>query len=529
MPRSLIPLLAACCLTVAARSAPAQIDPGAAPATPNAATPDETKAPETAWAVLLLGGDRIGWTRTAAAPLADDEGTRTDTETSMTFRRFGQKIAMAVELTTEENAAGELQSFEMVTKNPGSAETTATGVRRAKPDGNGDVLELTTTVNGNATVRDIPLPPGLKSPSHLDTILTDGSLDAGAPVSFQTFFPELGKVGTVTVTKAAAAAPVELPTGETRELTAVTVAQDVLPFPSTLYVDADGEPVFDSTDFLGQQLVTYEVSKEEALRALFDKGRDDGGGGTDMGFDMLVSVDRVPNVHRTKWIVYEVAVEEAEATELFLTADSQQVEPLANGRARVTVTGLPVVPTATAGAAPEFAGSTRYLQSDDARVIAHAKAASPAGAPAGRVAADCAAYVGRTLTNKGFSTALASAAEVAENLAGDCTEHSVLCAAMLRARGVPSRVCVGLVTIPGRGQMGGHMWVEAYLDADGPDGPAAPLWVPLDPTITGGAIGGGHLLLGRSDLNEDAAAPIASFLPMLEVIGRLTVDVLESK
>ena len=517
-------LLAACCLALAARPAPAQTGPGETPAPPNVTAENESETPETTWAVLLWGGDRIGWTRTATAPLSQDEGggdgTRTDTETSMAFRRFGQKIAMSVELTTVENAAGELRSFTIVTKNPGSAETAATGVR------DGDVLELTTTVNGAETVREIPLPPGLKSPSHLDTVLKDGSLDAGGPVSFQTFFPELGQVGTVTVTKAAAAAPVELPTGETRDLTAVTVTQDVLPFPSTLYVDADGESVFDSLDFLGQQLVTYEVSRGEALRALFDKGD---GSGTDMGFDMLVSVDRVPDVHQTRTIVYEVAVEDADAADLFLAADSQNVAPLGDGRARVTAVGLPVVPTATAGAAPKFLGSTRYLQSDDARVVAHANAASPAGAPAGRVAADCAAYVGRTLTDKGFSTALASAAEVAENLAGDCTEHSVLCAAMLRARGVPSRVCVGLVTIPGRGQMGGHMWVEAFLDADGPDGPADPLWVPLDPTITGGAIGGGHLLLGRSDLNEDAAAPIASFLPMLEVIGRLTVKVIDSE
>ena len=76
-------------------------------------------------------------------------------------------------------------------------------------------------------------------------------------------------------------------------------------------------------------------------------------------------------------------------------------------------------------------------------MIAHANAAAPAGAPAGTVAAGCAAYVKRTLTNKNFSTALASAAEVAEKLAGDCTEHSVLCAAMLRARGVPARSAWG--------------------------------------------------------------------------------------
>ena len=502
------PLLAACLLALPV-PAFAQTEPAAAPAV----------AEDTTWAVLSLGDERIGWARTTVEPRPGGAGTRTDSETSMAFRRFGQRIEMAVELTTEEDPAGDLQSFTLVTKNPGAAATTATGTR------DGDVLRVVTAVGGGESTRDVELPPDLKSPSFLDALLTGGTLEPGEPVEFKSFFPELGEVGTVTVTRGEAPEAVELPTGETRDLTPVTVTQDVLPFPTTVYVDAAGEAVFETMDFLGQPLTTFEVSKEEALRALFAKAD---GGGADMGFDTLVAVTPIPNVHETTRVVYEVKVEGADAAALFPTTDSQTVEPLDDGAARVTVAGLPVVPTATAGEAPELTRPTRYLQSDDPRVIAHANAAAPADAAAGAVAAGCAEYVRRVLTNKNFSTALASAAEVAENLSGDCTEHSVLCGAMLRARGVPARVCVGLVTIPGRGRMGGHMWVEALLDDDGP-GPAAAKWVPLDPTITGGGIGGGHLLLSRSDLSDADASPVASFLPMLEVIGRLTVGVSDSE
>ncbi|MFH5802914.1 transglutaminase family protein [Alienimonas sp. DA493] len=519
VPPSAALLLAAALLLLPASPASAQESP-AAGAPVAAEGTDLNPAGETTWAVLTLGGEKIGWTRTATVPLGDgpDAGSRTETETSMTFQRFGQSIAMSVDLETEESAEGDLRSFTLVTKNPGSAPTRAVGVR------DGDVLRVTTTVGGTESTREVALPADLKSPSYLDDLLKGDRLQPGEPVSFQTYFPELGKVGTVTLTKAAAAEEVETPTGERRTLTKVTVAQDVLPFPTTLYVDEEGESVFESMDFLGQTLLTYEVSKEEALRAVFNKG-------ADMGFDTLVPVDVVPNVHQTEKVVYRVSVEDAQATKLFLSTASQTVQPL-KGRgeqALVTVVGLPIPREATAGNAPDLLKPTRYLQSDDPRVIEHAMAAAPKDAPAGRIALGCAEYVGRVLTDKNFSTALASAAEVAEKLAGDCTEHSVLCAAMLRARGVPSRVCVGLVTIPGRGQMGGHMWVEALLDADGPAGPAEALWVPLDPTITGGGIGGGHLLLGRSDLSDDDASPVASFLPMLEVIGRLTVTVVESK
>ena len=528
MPRPPAPLFAALLLAAFVLPARAQTDPAAPPAgtapaegVANAALAPDGVAAETTWATLLLGEDRIGWTRTSVAPLGEGPraGTRTDTETSMTFRRFGQEISLSVELTMEDGPDGAMRSYEMVTKNPGAAPSKSSGLVK------GGTLSVTSEVNGRRSTREIAIPADLKSPSYADTLLTDGSLRPGGSVQFKTFLPDLERVATVTLAKAAAPATVELPGGGTRELTEVVASQDVLPFPTKLYVDADGESVFETTDLLGQTLTTYEVSQEEALRALF-AGKD--AGGADMGFDTLVTVDPIPNVHATRRVVYDVAVEDAKAADLFLETASQQVEPTADGGARVTVIGLPVAPAATAGDAPEFLKSTRYLQADDPRVIAHAKAAAPEDASAGRIAAGCAAYVNRTLTDKNFSTALASAAEVAENLAGDCTEHSVLCAAMLRARGVPARVCVGLVAIPGRGQMGGHMWVEAYLDDDGPDGPAAARWVPLDPTMTGGAIGGGHLLLGRSALTDDAS-PVSSFLPMLEVIGRLAVKVVEAK
>ncbi|MEM9701336.1 MAG: transglutaminase domain-containing protein [Planctomycetota bacterium] len=486
--------------------------------TPAADQPAVESGTETSWGVMLLGGERIGWTRSTTGPLGqgEDAGTRSDVETNMTFSRFGQEIKMSVALTADEGADGRLRAYKMVTKNPGSAPTTATGER------DGDLMRITSVVNGKESTRTVEIPADAKGPSYLETVIAGDDLQPGRPQSFRTFFPDLEKVGTTTVAIADGPEAIETPTGEIRKLTAVTVTHDVLPIATTIYVDEERESVFDSTNMLGQAMITYEVTQEEALRAVFGKGGD-------VGFDTLVTVDVVPNVHQTKRIVYEVVVEDAAPTELFLATESQRVEPLGENRARVTVTGLPIPETATAGAAPDLLKSTRYLQCDDARVIAHATAAAPADAPAGAVAVACAKYVKETLTNKNFSTALASAAEVAEKLSGDCTEHSVLCAAMMRARGIPARVCVGLVTIPGAGQMGGHMWVETLLDADGPAGPQQAIWTPLDPSITGGPIGGGHLLLGRSDLDDGDDSPVVSFLPMLEVLGKLTAEIVDAK
>jgi transglutaminase-like putative cysteine protease len=59
---------------------------------------------------------------------------------------------------------------------------------------------------------------------------------------------------------------------------------------------------------------------------------------------------------------------------------------------------------------------------------------------------------------RGFATAL----EVLRDRSGDCTEHSVLLAALLRAAGIPARPVVGLAC--GQNRLVGHMWVEAYVD-----------------------------------------------------------------
>ena len=494
-------------LFLVAPLAAAQDEP--APPTTAAAVEKEVVA-ETAWALLALGDERVGTVRTSSKPVETDAGpgTRSRSVTKMVLRRFGQELKIAVDLTADAGPDGSLRGFTLRTENPGAAPTTVVGTR------DGDALTLATTVNGATSTRTVDLPPDLKTPAYVDELIR-GGLEPGEPASFTTYFPDLGKVGTVTVTRGAGPETVEMPDGTTRDLTPIAVVQDALPFPATVYVDAENEAVLERMELFGSTLTTYEVTEEEALGAIFSKS-------ADIGFDTLVEVRVIPGVHTKERVVYEVAVEGADAAELFPRTDPQKVEPLDGGRARVTALGLPVPAAATAGDAPDFLKATRYLQTGDPNVMRHAAAAAPAGAAAGEIALGCAAYVSRTLTDKNFSTALASAAEVAENLSGDCTEHSVLCAAMLRARGVPSRACVGLVTLPGRGRMGGHMWVEAYLDAG--DGPK---WVPLDPTITGGGVGGGHLLLAVSDLDDAGASPVASFVPMLEVVGRLTVEVVD--
>jgi hypothetical protein len=65
---------------------------------------------------------------------------------------------------------------------------------------------------------------------------------------------------------------------------------------------------------------------------------------------------------------------------------------------------------------------------------------------------------------------------------------------------------------------GYHMWDEIYLDKH---------WVPFDATLGQGGIGAAHLKLAHSNLKETNA--LTCFLPVAQVLGQVTIEVLEAR
>ncbi len=75
-------------------------------------------------------------------------------------------------------------------------------------------------------------------------------------------------------------------------------------------------------------------------------------------------------------------------------------------------------------------------------------------------------FVFRYIKRKVIGIPLISSTGVIQSKTGDCTEHSVLSLALLRARGVPSRAVVGVFLAPEfmgkKNVFVYHMWVEAF-------------------------------------------------------------------
>jgi hypothetical protein len=120
------------------------------------------------------------------------------------------------------------------------------------------------------------------------------------------------------------------------------------------------------------------------------------------------------------------------------------------------------------------------------------------------------------IRKKNLGVAFATAAEVCRSREGDCTEHAVLLAALARARGIPSRVAIGVLYLGGI--FGGHAWTEVWID----DG-----WYALDGTLGLGSVDAAHLRLASSSLAGLGMGP--EMLGALAGLGNLTIEVVETE
>lgn len=82
---------------------------------------------------------------------------------------------------------------------------------------------------------------------------------------------------------------------------------------------------------------------------------------------------------------------------------------------------------------------------------------------------DVARFVSEYIEQKSYQRAFDIASRVATSKAGDCTEHAVLTAALLRKSKIPARVILGIVVLavsidqkPPRLMAVGHSWVEFH-------------------------------------------------------------------
>ena len=315
--------------------------------------------------------------------------------------------------------------------------------------------------------------------------------------------------------------------GKTSDVVRYEVRNSLLPVPAQEVLDSSGSIVESMTPIGLGDLVSRVATKEES-DAAYAAAR----------FDILAKtfIETPPIADFLERSALTIIVRSTTgALQALPDLGAQRVERIDERTLRVRID----VRRGSAGAAgdaadPRFTNPNEVIDSaDPAITVLLERAKLPAGAESRERAESLRALVARHLSAKNLGSAFASASEAAKSQSGDCTEHAVLLAALLRADGIPARVASGLVYVPRSADHGSgwgwHLWTQALVDVDRDAGAAAGRpareWIDLDATIpaTGPRFHAAHILVSASDLAGGAADP--SFAQALSLLGTVSIEV----
>jgi len=193
--------------------------------------------------------------------------------------------------------------------------------------------------------------------------------------------------------------------------------------------------------------------------------------------------------------------------------DRQTYRDVGAGKSEVTIRAAPPDPAKLVrrGAlhppdTAEYLKSSILVESDNPAIVARAKEIAGGETDAYAAAKKVVAWVGRSM-KKDYGASADRATDVLRTLRGDCTEHSLLSIALLRALGIPARRVDGVVYVQnddGVPALYWHEWVEAWVGT----------WTQLDPTFGQPVADATHLTLG-----EESSAEIMPLLGELKVVA----------
>jgi transglutaminase-like putative cysteine protease len=483
---------------------------------------DAASADRETWDVWYVQGVKVGHsvTRRTAIREGDEDLVRMEGEQELAVERSGEASRSAIKMASLETPDGQVRTFQTETQLGPSP-------MRTKGRLAGKRMLVETTTAGQTIAGEIAWMPDDRGFFAVEESLLARPMKPGERRTLRVLQPMFNQVAKVDLAARAIEAA-ELLTGR-RELLRIDATtampgdatQGDVRIESVYWTDAAGETLKMSTP--GMNLVAYRSTKEQALA-------DSGGAALDLNVTSIVKLDRpLARPHEARRIRYRVRLEEGDPARVFVNDRAQRVTTVDHHTAELTVRAVrPDTPPdgfAVAAALPadEFRQANRFIQSDDPRIGAMAREAAGNETDPWKTAVALEDFVHRKIATKNYSQVFATAADVAESLEGDCTEHAVLLAALARARGIPARVAIGLVYVPAApatdGVAGGflyHMWTEVYV-AGG--------WVGLDGTRGQGGVGPAHLTLATSSLRD--ATAYSSMLPVAQVLGQLKIDVIE--
>lgn len=466
-------------------------------------------AAEETWYRLDADGQAAGWT--VERRLTEGDRVITESELSLNLRRGVAELRLSIASRCVETVAGKPIECSSRQNFGDGVEATVERFRFGPDD-----IELISEQGGRARSSRHPLPTGeWYMPAAGERAVRAHHASKVERYTIRIFDPAAG-LEPPSLVRSRSGEPVEITLPGGKVVRAQTWREESSLAPgvfSWIDFDAEADVVRARIDILGVQLLVQRTDKATAQA---------GTGAFETVTEAVVAPDRpIRNARRVTRGVYRLTARDGELPDLPATAGQAVVLAPDRRSARITVTtqGSPAV--TGENLAPYLAPSTA-IGFDDPEVAKLVPLAVGNGkAPAGERALATRRFVQRHLTTKDLETAFGTASEVARSKSGDCTEHSVLLTALLRAQKIPARVAVGVVYVDeflgARQVFGYHMWTQARIDDR---------WVDLDPTFPE-TFDATHIAFAVSAL-ADGGAGGAGFQNLLALIGRVAIEVLET-
>lgn len=474
-------------------------------------TPHATAQTYDAWHLVRVDGERSGWMHFREEDLG--YGLKTTNTIHIEIGRGGANILVRLESEFIETYDG--AAVQMVTTHELGAAPVKKTFRWLEDGSISAIIEE----NGVSTTQTIPAIRGdWLTPAAARRVLREYLADR-APKFDYLVLDVMGGPATTKIQSEFLGSTIIEAVGKKIPVARLRTTQSTSPgVVTTEHIDADGIPVQTELAFGGITLTVIRSEREVAL-APFEPA--------EMLVETFITPSRAIADPRTlRSATYVLGLPEDVMPNLPDTG-VQRVERIDEHSVRVTINMDSVAPAN----AEEIQDGSYYMGSqmvnwrdDEIGRIAERAVRGARDLPGHQIVERARRFVSTYIRTKSLDVGLASASETCRTREGDCTEHAVLLAAMLRYYGIPSRVASGLIyaeEFAGRARIFGyHMWTQALIeDADG-----VLRWVDLDATLPPGTpFDATHIALSISPMNDgDVINSMATLAPML---GRLEIEV----
>ena len=466
------------------------------------------------WYAIEIRGQKAGH---AHMVQRTGEDGRITTSSTMKFEISRSRISTTMEMVTTfvESPDGELRRVEFE-QSLGTGSSVESNYRFE----DGAIVKVSSHMGQETESQRPPFDMEYLTPVEVREHLVRRIDDGATEIKYVSLDPTSGLKLTQTVSKVHGPEKIEV---YGREMVALKVTSVNSATPSvevTEYLDEQGVALKTDMKMGAFPFRLIAMTKAEALR------EGEAGDQPDLFTPTFVKVD--PPVESPRGVTaatFRLEVEEGELHEFF-TGGAHTFERLGEttGRVRVDL-GNPTAAPGKALSDPRYSKPTTYANTEDTRIIRLAQSAvkgAPADDPLARAVA-MREFVYEFVESKDLGTGFATASEVCRTARGDCSEHAVLLAALLRAQRIPSRVISGLVYADAfagaRSVFVYHMWTQALMTIDG-----EPRWIDLDATLPPGSrMDAMHIAVSSFDLTEGELT--ASMTPVVSLLGNLSVEV----